>query len=460
MQFKRDQLSSLRHRSESEALDQKKASIASQSSLPRGEYLQHVMGPKMNKNSRKLEAINYRKVSGDVDSADLSTGIDNPKDASDSGYSDSSEENTPVSTPKKKPSQFSRMSSVDAGSRTLNKDSNDKSIEKPAFHTPVVSRRRVDLYKVSILSKFAKPSAEAEKDEEKKNIPNQSNKESEQNDKTRDIVHKSLKHCDSAHFLTSDITKDKSPSNPVFNIRKLAFSPNVDIKLLKKHCSLLLRGLNYSLNLLKGPPLSYIQSRQIVLKENKKKSTKTLILDLDETLITSCSARDDPDKVLIPEGDESAPPIMIKIRPYCREFLKKMKEHYEIIIFTASTAGYAETIIKELDPQRKYISYILDRNFCLETKNGFYIKDLRIIKNRQLKNMIIVDNLVHSFGFQIDNGIPILEWTGNKQDEELRYLMDYLIEAKKYDDVREYNKEKLKLVELANSNIDEFLLDI
>lgn len=74
MQFKRDQLSSLRHRSESEALDQKKASIASQSSLPRGEYLQHVMGPKMNKNSRKLEAINYRKVSGDVDSADLSTG--------------------------------------------------------------------------------------------------------------------------------------------------------------------------------------------------------------------------------------------------------------------------------------------------------------------------------------------------------------------------------------------------
>jgi len=148
---------------------------------------------------------------------------------------------------------------------------------------------------------------------------------------------------------------------------------------------------------------------------------------------------------------------MIKIRPYCREFLKKMKEHYEILIFTASTAGYAETIIKELDPQRKYISYILDRNFCLETKNGFYIKDLRIIKNRQLKNMIIVDNLVHSFGFQIDNGIPILEWTGNKQDEELKYLMDYLLEAKKYDDLREYNKEKLKLVELANSNIEEFL---
>ena len=35
----------------------------------------------------------------------------------------------------------------------------------------------------------------------------------------------------------------------------------------------------------------------------------------------------------------------------------------------------------------------------MATKNGFYIKDLRVIKNRSLKEMVIVDNLVHSFGF-------------------------------------------------------------
>ena len=35
----------------------------------------------------------------------------------------------------------------------------------------------------------------------------------------------------------------------------------------------------------------------------------------------------------------------------------------------------------------------------METKNGFFIKDLRIIKNRLLKNTIMVDNLAHSFGF-------------------------------------------------------------
>jgi len=38
-----------------------------------------------------------------------------------------------------------------------------------------------------------------------------------------------------------------------------------------------------------------------------EKNTKTLLLDLDETLITSCSKRDGPDRILIPEGDRAHP---------------------------------------------------------------------------------------------------------------------------------------------------------
>lgn len=49
----------------------------------------------------------------------------------------------------------------------------------------------------------------------------------------------------------------------------------------------------------------------------------------------------------------------------------------------------------------------------METKNGFFIKDLRIVSNRSLKDIILVDNLVHSFGLQVDNGIPILEYKNN-----------------------------------------------
>lgn len=132
-----------------------------------------------------------------------------------------------------------------------------------------------------------------------------------------------------------------------------------------------------------------------------------------------------------------------------------MRDHFEIIVFTASISPYAEAVVKELDPESKYISYVLDRSYCLETKNRYHIKDLRIIKNRDLKNMIIVDNLVHSFGFQIDNGVPILDWRGDRSDQELKYLMKYLLEAKKYDDVREFNKERLRLTELANYTLEE-----
>lgn len=52
----------------------------------------------------------------------------------------------------------------------------------------------------------------------------------------------------------------------------------------------------------------------------------------------------------------------------------------------------------------------------METKNGFFIKDLRIVKGKDLKKMILVDNLAHSFGFQIENGVPILEWHQDKND--------------------------------------------
>ena len=55
----------------------------------------------------------------------------------------------------------------------------------------------------------------------------------------------------------------------------------------------------------------------------------------------------------------------------------------------------------------------------METKNGFFIKDLRIIANKQLKDILIVDNLAHSFGFQIENGIPILEYHNDQNDCEL-----------------------------------------
>jgi CTD small phosphatase-like protein 2 len=40
----------------------------------------------------------------------------------------------------------------------------------------------------------------------------------------------------------------------------------------------------------------------------------------------------------------------VRIRPYCKEFLEQVSQFAEIIIFTASSASYADVILDYLDP--------------------------------------------------------------------------------------------------------------
>ena len=67
-----------------------------------------------------------------------------------------------------------------------------------------------------------------------------------------------------------------------------------------------------------------------------------------------------------------------------------------------SRNDYAEQIIKNIDPNHEYIDGIYCRDKCLKIKishDHFALcKDLKLIKNRKLKNMVIVDNLCTSFG--------------------------------------------------------------
>lgn len=145
------------------------------------------------------------------------------------------------------------------------------------------------------------------------------------------------------------------------------------------------------------------------------------------------------------------------MRPYCKEFLEKISKLYEVFLFTASTEAYAKAIIESIDTN-KIIKGLFTDKVTMNTKNGFIIKDLRIFVNRNLKDMIIVDNLAHCFSYQIDNGVPLLEWQSDPNDRELKYLYGYLKKAVEYDDVREYNRKMLRLGELGQLNLDDLKL--
>ena len=112
--------------------------------------------------------------------------------------------------------------------------------------------------------------------------------------------------------------------------------------------------------------------------------------------------------------------ISIFLRPHIKECLKKLKEHYEIVLFTASYKEYADAILNYIDPKNELFDYRLYKNNCSHNNGNekIMIKDLRIIKNRNLKDVVLVDNSGISFLMQPDNGIPILSFYGKKGDDE------------------------------------------
>lgn len=178
-----------------------------------------------------------------------------------------------------------------------------------------------------------------------------------------------------------------------------------------------------------------------------------MYLDLDETIIFQIKDPSHPATFEMPtETGEKVRyddlELRVAARPHWQIFLDEMSALYEIVVFTASTFYYATLVTKALDPEGKYFNGLLSRNHCLMTKNGFFIKDLRMIENRDIKDVVLLDNYVHSFAFNLDNGIPILEWRGESNDDELLHMMDYLREVAKESDVREINRRRLGLASI------------
>ena len=60
--------------------------------------------------------------------------------------------------------------------------------------------------------------------------------------------------------------------------------------------------------------------------------------------------------------------------------------------------------------------------------------------------MIIVDNSILSFAFDLPNGVPINSFMGDEEDDrDLLYLVAFLADAFYHDDVREACEESFKL---------------
>ena len=138
---------------------------------------------------------------------------------------------------------------------------------------------------------------------------------------------------------------------------------------------------------------------------------KTLVIDLDETLIHSMAKGGRMSSGHMVEVKLSHPtsyngltlgpqhPILYYVhkRPYCDDFLRKVCKWYNLVVFTASVQEYADPVIDWLEQERKYFSARYYRQHCT-FRNGAYIKDLSSVEP-DLSRVIILDNSPLSYIF-------------------------------------------------------------
>ena len=161
-------------------------------------------------------------------------------------------------------------------------------------------------------------------------------------------------------------------------------------------------------------------------------SKKTLILDLDETLLHSTFDPVESDHQVPIKIGEVVHTVHVSLRPHVHEFLLHVSQMYEIVIFTASLSNYADPVIDLLDIH-KVVKYRLFRDSCFHYQ-GNYIKDLNVL-GRPLKDTIIIDNMPNSYYFHVNNAIPISSWFFDKSDSELMALIPFLEELYNEHDV-------------------------
>ena len=199
----------------------------------------------------------------------------------------------------------------------------------------------------------------------------------------------------------------------------------------------------------------------IELPHTKPGVKKTIIFDLDETL-AHYLRNENPSRpadvhlnITLMSGKVLT--AGFNIRPFTKECLEMVNKHFEVVVFTASHKWYADVILDYIDPTGKLIQHRLYRDHCIKTTDNVYIKDLRVFKNRDLKDMIIVDNAVYSFGAQLSNGIPITPFKEDKDDREFICLMNYLQILKDYDDMRVLNREAFKMEQVYQFKLDKYI---
>ncbi|KAL2813788.1 hypothetical protein BDW59DRAFT_176634 [Aspergillus cavernicola] len=151
---------------------------------------------------------------------------------------------------------------------------------------------------------------------------------------------------------------------------------------------------------------------------------KCLVLDLDETLVhSSFKVLERADFTIPVEIEGQYHNIYVIKRPGVDQFMKRVGELYEVVVFTASVSKYGDPLLDQLDIHG-VVHHRLFRDSCYNHQ-GNYVKDLSQV-GRDLRDTIIIDNSPTSYIFHPQHAIPISSWFSDAHDNELLDLIPVL----------------------------------
>ncbi|KAL8788205.1 MAG: hypothetical protein Q9195_007420 [Heterodermia aff. obscurata] len=154
------------------------------------------------------------------------------------------------------------------------------------------------------------------------------------------------------------------------------------------------------------------------------KGKKCLVLDLDETLVhSSFKILHQADFTIPVEIEGQYHNVYVIKRPGVDQFMKRVGELYEVVVFTASVSKYGDPLLDQLDIH-KVVHHRLFRESCYNHA-GNYVKDLSQV-GRDLRETIIIDNSPTSYIFHPQHAVPISSWFSDAHDNELLDLIPVL----------------------------------
>ncbi|KAI1006728.1 hypothetical protein K3495_g1491 [Podosphaera aphanis] len=240
---------------------------------------------------------------------------------------------------------------------------------------------------------------------------------------------------------TKNVDTDSTKNNEEFSSKLKSPSPPASSLLMTRYPRV------------PAPPRPLVPSHQpSYSKESDRRYTqKTLILDLDETLIHSMAKGGRMStghmvevklNTIIGAGRNATPgpqhPILywVNKRPHCDDFLRLVCKWYNLVIFTASVQEYADPVIDLLEQERSFFSGRYYRQHCT-FRNGAFIKDLSLVEP-DLSKVMILDNSPLSYMLNQDNAIPIEGWINDPTDNNLLHLIPLLESLQYVTDVRAF----------------------